>query len=119
MGLVEAIHAKVMLVAVAVLSVNKVAGKGAVAAAGCTGAEQFAVLPPVLPLQAQFQRVELDSVTVDALPPAHRFVVGALRDLTPLEVPHWPLITIDDGVVTDKGLEKSLIKPLLVTVTIV
>ena len=112
----EAIHAKVMLVAVAVLSVNKVAGKGADVAAGCTGAEQLAVLPPVLPLHIQFQRVELDSVTAEALPLAHRFVVGALRDSTPLEVPHRPLIGADDGVVTDKGLEKLLIKPLLFTV---
>ena len=78
MSLGEGTQAKVIFVADAFLKVNRVGGKGAVAFV--VGAEQLALLPPAPPLQVQFQRVELGSVTADALPIAQRFVVGALRD---------------------------------------
>ena len=51
-------------------------------------AEHEAVVPPLLP--AQFQRHGPLPVTVDAVPAAQRFAVGAVLTDAPFEEPHVP-----------------------------
>ena len=53
------------------------------------GAEQGAVVPPLLPAQLQFHGPL--PVTLDAVPTAQRSVVGALATATVFALPHRPL----------------------------
>jgi hypothetical protein len=50
------------------------------------GAEQLAVVPPLLPAQDQFHGPL--PVTAEAAPALQRFVAGALLTATPLAEPH-------------------------------
>lgn len=69
-------------------------------AGGNTGAEQVALVPPLLPLQFQLQGPLL--LTEVDVPVLHKFIVGALLTSTPLAVPHTPLTGF--GVVTPCGV---------------
>lgn len=88
---------------------------------GCTGAEHGALLPPLLPLQLQFQVVLPVSLTVVALPLPQRFVVGALASSTPLAEPQVPLTGVTSAklqigvpsVVLDTGLPSADKVPLV------
>ena len=53
------------------------------------GAAQLALLPPLLPVQFQFQGPL--PVTAEAVPAEQKLAVGAAMELKPLELPHVPL----------------------------
>ena len=57
------------------------------------GAEQLAVVPPLLPVQDQFHGPL--PLTAEAVPALHRFVAGVLLTVAPLAEPHCPLIAAD------------------------
>ncbi len=58
-------------------------------AAGRSGAEQLAVVPPLLPAQLQLHGPL--PLTAEAIPAEHKLLVGALVTATPLAEPQAPL----------------------------
>src|ERR1039457_3832895 len=77
------------------------------------GAEHCAVLPPLLP--AQLQAHGLVPLTEDAVPDAHRFVVGAAFVGTPSALPHAPVTgAICVTLIENAGSETVLLPSLTV-----
>jgi hypothetical protein len=58
----------------------------------CKGAEQLALVPPLLPVQLQFHGPL--PVTEPVAPAEHRFTDGAPDALTPLALPHDPFMAV-------------------------
>ncbi|MBC7711568.1 MAG: hypothetical protein H7203_16025 [Rhizobacter sp.] len=55
------------------------------------GAEQLAVVPPLLPLQLQAKKRSSALETAVAVPAPHRLLLGATKLATPFALPHAPL----------------------------
>ena len=75
------------------------------------GAEQEALLPPLLPLQDQFHGPL--PLTVLAVPAVQRSELGAALTATPLALPQKPLTGEDEDNVTVTVLEGWLRLPLV------
>ena len=81
-----------------------------------SAAEQFAGVPPPVPLHVQFQGpVPEKALTVPVL---HRFVVGATDTATPAAEPQVPLIAPPTGVTGVEADDQLLSPTVLVVLTL-